>query len=215
MKSIRSLMPRNIITPSLNPILWMGPILRPEIYTILMKESKKFLRTLNIPIYKVSDIVLTGSQTSPDQYNMTSDIDVHFIMNDADEYVQKMKMWNSNNDLEVYGIPIEYYPEDPKAKAPKCQGRYSLMKRKWLQKPCYNKVPVESSLEYQIKLSHFMEKILLLTPKTTKLARRLKKQLKAMRSEGLKSSTGVNSVGNSVFRSLRRLGYLEKLHNLL
>ena len=208
MKSVRSLTPYDIITRSMNSDLWIGSKLKPEIHKVLLKETRKLTSKLKGSV--VLDIVLTGSQTSPDMYTNLSDIDIHLIMRNSEKYINQIREYNNSNDISVSGIRVEFYPEEKGVSVPVCQGRYSLKTGRWIQKPCYNKVPVDSSLEYQIKLRHFIDKIIN-TPDNPRMKLRLKKQLKVMRSEGLKSDRGVYSTGNAVYKTLRNLGYLSSL----
>ena len=67
----------------LSPKAWSGNRLRPEVRYKLLQTAKLFINYLDIPGFRVLDIVLTGSMAN---YNYTeySDFDVHVVTKYAD-----------------------------------------------------------------------------------------------------------------------------------
>lgn len=216
MKGIRHLTPYNLYSQTLNQTFWGGKNkLKSNISDYLLEMSETVLKDLGINKGLVKDIILTGSQAGFSS-NVTSDIDIHFKIHNADHYNEKVKRWNMNHDARIFSVPVEFYFEDINSGYPACQGRYSLVTKKWIQRPCPVK-PVEHTLEFQLKLKYFITKIMTITSGEAPMfaVRRLKTQLKSMRSGGLSSKEGEQSIDNRIYKELRRLGYLQKLHDLL
>ena len=68
---------------SLNPAAWDDAELRPEVRARLLEIAKVFVGYLEIPDFKVIDVVLTGSMAN---YNYTnySDFDIHVVTRYSD-----------------------------------------------------------------------------------------------------------------------------------
>ena len=69
---------------NLNPVAWHGDQLRIEIRYRLLKIANTFVNYLEIPNFKILDIVLTGSLAN---YNWTkySDFDIHVVTDYASD----------------------------------------------------------------------------------------------------------------------------------
>ena len=63
---------------SLNPALWQGDDLKPEVHLALLKIAKDFIEYIGVP-FEVKDLVLTGSQLGL-TYTEHSDLDLHIIV---------------------------------------------------------------------------------------------------------------------------------------
>ena len=63
----------------LNPLLWQGEDLRPEVKMALLKIAKDFIEYVEVP-FEVKDLVLTGSQLGY-YYTKHSDLDLHKLYN--------------------------------------------------------------------------------------------------------------------------------------
>jgi hypothetical protein len=63
---------------SINPLLWQGDELRPEVNLALLKIAKDFIEYIDVP-FEVSDLVLTGSQLGY-YYTEHSDLDLHIVV---------------------------------------------------------------------------------------------------------------------------------------
>lgn len=135
---------------TLNPKLFNGEELKPEVKETIEKIAKTFIDELGNDGIKfdLKDIVLLGSNVS---YNYTkdSDLDIHLIADSKnlhcpDElypllYSAYRSMFNHNYNIKINGIPAEIYVEMDKAQA-RSNGIYSL-RDGWLKKPVQTNIP--------------------------------------------------------------------------
>ena len=136
----------------LNPLLFEGNKLKPEIREALQKVADAFVEDLkedDINI-KVNDVILVGSNCS---YNYTkdSDLDIHIIADSSalecpKELVDKLysayrSIFNKNYDITIKGIPAEIYVELDSLGAAKSNGIYSIMKDEWIKEPVQQDIP--------------------------------------------------------------------------
>ena len=125
----------------LNPKLWEGTELKPEVkekINFIVNEFIKNLQEDNINI-QVDDIILVGSNCA---YNYTedSDLDIHILANtdalkDCDQnivsklYSAYRTIFNKKFDIDFYGIPVEIFVETNET--PRISnGVYSVMQEK-------------------------------------------------------------------------------------
>ena len=202
----------------------------------LLDIADDFIEFLNIPWVKPCDIILTGSLCSFN-YSKFSDFDLHILYNftDIDDRVEfvkqyvdaKKSQWNDmHENLRIYGFPVELYVQDVNEEHT-ANGMYSLESNNWLKVPEVDNIKAISLEKFTIK-----NKILKIIREINKLvsaadATNDKKQLedigkkvkklfdriKGMRREGLKKR-GEMSIGNIVFKYLRRYDYISDLMDL-
>ena len=223
----------------LNEKFWVnsgkGYTLKPIVRKRLLKIADDFIEYLTIDIKKVTDIIFLGSMAN---YNWStySDVDLHLVMdfskiNKDTELVteyfdSKKKLWNDEHEsLKIFGFPVELYVQDIK-QVNASVGQFSLEKNKWLAKPeiiddsDFDKVKIKEKasvimtdiddLLKAYKSKPNFSELKTISNKTKKLYDKIKK----IRKQGLESEKGETSVGNIVFKVLRRNGYFEKLIDL-
>lgn len=206
----------------LNPVIWDGTELKPEVADKLKEIAEEFIEFLEVPELQVEDVIITGSNAS---FNWTeqSDIDLHVIVNMdavrstcedlADDYFQDKKtIWNTQHDIKIYGQPVELYVEDVN-EGNISAGKYSLMNDEWIKVPAYNPPQYDDAdvLAKVEQLKYEIDKVV--DAKADKDAvERLKEKIRNYRKAGLQSK-GEWSVENLAFKELRNTGYLEKLRN--
>ena len=212
-----------------------GYTLKPIVRKRLLKIADDFIEYLTIDIKKVTDIIFLGSMAN---YNWStySDVDLHLVMdfskiNKDTELVteyfdSKKKLWNDEHEsLKIFGFPVELYVQDIK-QVNASVGQFSLEKNKWLAKPeiiddsDFDKVKIKEKasvimtdiddLLKAYKSKPNFSELKTISNKTKKLYDKIKK----IRKQGLESEKGETSVGNIVFKVLRRNGYFEKLIDL-
>ena len=110
----------------LNPKLWDGLELKPDVKEKLNEIAEAFKEYLDIPEDAILDIRITGSSAS---YNYTeySDLDLHLIIDYekvhedcplVEGYLWSYKsQFNANHDISIYDVPVELYAEDSKQDA--------------------------------------------------------------------------------------------------
>jgi hypothetical protein len=206
---------------SLNPVAWENERLRPEVRDRLLKIAGEFVKYIQVPDFKIEDVVLTGSMAN---YNWTknSDFDLHVVTRYADLqcddiveefYRAKKDLWNNQHDITIGGYEVEMYVEDL-AKPPVSAGIYSILDNKWLKKPDYDNPEVDESA-VNAKVTDLVKQIKL-TIQTADSAddiQRLKDKLRKMRRAGL-DTNGEFSVENLSYKIIRNLGLLDKLNQV-
>jgi hypothetical protein len=216
----------------LNDRIWDGFDLDPEVRRDLLRIGQDFFEGTDIKT-DVIDIVLCGSLCNYNWSERYSDYDLHIIVDmknidDNIELAEKLcdyakKLWNSQHDIKIKGYEVEVAIQDESdmkdsIKAGRMGGVFSLMKDEWIKKP--QKVEFEpdeklirmksetvmesiDNLESEIeedKYENFKEKV-----------DKVWKKIKDFRKSGLESESGEFSIGNLVFKLLRRNGYVEKV----
>ena len=208
----------------LNPNLWNGDQIDPEVWMALNKISKAWATFANIPESAIRDIIFTGGNAN---YNYTkhSDIDLHLLVDKEkidcqellDDYLQsKKQLWALTHDITVKGQPVELYAQDFRDPFRKGQGIYSLQLNRWLQEPTRYKLD-RSHPEITRKVEDLMGQIdSLIDSKSDDREQfnKLKTKLKNMRSGAIQKG-GESAPENIVFKELRNRGYLDKMNTYL
>lgn len=216
----------------LNDRIWNGFDLDSEVRRDLLRIGQDFFEGTDIKT-DVMDIVLCGSLCNYNWSERYSDYDLHIIvdMKDIDDNIElaeklcdyAKKMWNTQHDIKIKGYEVEVAIQDENdmkdsIKSGRMGGVFSLMKNEWIKKP--QKVEFEpdeklirmksetvmesiDNLESEIeedKYENFKDKV-----------DKVWKKIKDFRKSGLESESGEFSIGNLVFKLLRRNGYVEKV----
>lgn len=216
---MKHLAPPIKIHDQLNPLLWEGLKIKPEVKNSLLKIANHFYKFLEVNSLPM-DIVIAGSQVN---YNYTqySDIDLHLIFDfskiECDEPIEelfdaKRKLWKLQHDIKIYGINVEPYAEDINKLA--VSSYYSLIKDQWIKKPVFKEIKYDVA-----KVNALAEKwnILIdfaIQQQDLSLAKNIKKLLFDYRKAGLKLH-GEFGTPNLVFKSLRNSEKLKLLIDLV
>ena len=202
----------------LNPKLWDGLELKPEVKEKLNEIAEAFKEYLDIPEDAILDIRITGSSAS---YNYTeySDLDLHLIIDYekvhedcplVEGYLWSYKsQFNANHDISIYNVPVELYAEDSKQEAIS-NGVYSLMEDRWLKEP--KKIPpTDNDEDVQAKYQELKDAIDKCDD--SEVAGQLLDKIYTMRKSGL-AEVGEFSTENMAFKLLRNDGSIDKLKKL-
>ena len=220
------------IQDSLQPKIWDGFEMKPEIKRNLMNIAQEYYDTLEIDA-EIYDIILTGSLANFN-WSKYSDYDLHILIdfNDVNDDVELVKkfvdmsrvIWNDKHNVELEGFEVEVYIQE-KDENHTASGIYSLLKDRWLVKP----TPAEfepNEEEIQLKSIDMMKQIDALEDKVNKYLNdessdyetlkeksdEVWEKVKRLRKEGLEQ--GEFGLGNLVFKFLRRNEYIGKLIDL-
>jgi predicted nucleotidyltransferase len=233
--NINEVSPKDISITSFNvkdelcPIIWENQKLDNTIRLHLLKIAKDFYSNLAINWVKVHDVILTGSLAN---YNWStySDFDVHILINydnvddDYDmvvEYLKSLKtVWNNEHDITIKGFDVELYIQDTKEEH-NSTGIYSLIKDTWIIKPeklneSFNKNIVKNKIALILNKVDYYQKLIDdgNYVEAGEKAMNLWEKIKRMRITSL-AKKGEMSNGNIIFKGLRRLGYIEKLNDII
>ena len=217
------------IKDELNPKIWTDFEINSEVREDLLKIAQDFYGSTDLQA-DVDDIILTGSLSNYNWSEKYSDYDLHILIdfsqvNESVELVKKYadsvkKIWNDEHDIKIKGYEVEVYIQDV-SEPHTSTGVFSLLNNKWKVKPERVKFePDENMIEEkgksvmmlvddleeevdEDKYESFLEKI-----------QKVWDKVKNYRKSGLESEGGELSLGNLVFKLLRRNGYIEKIMKL-
>ena len=213
---------------TLEPEIWIGEEIRPEIRKKLIKIAMDFVEGLPIDV-SVKDITLTGSLANYNWSNY-SDVDLHIIVDflEVDENLALVKSffdnarmkWNNDHDIKMKGYDVEIYVEN-EGESHKSSGLFSLMNNDWIKRPKKYRANIDFlAAKHKARDIEFQVNIVsnLITAKkydtALKNIERLKAKIRNMRRAGLESKLQEFSIENIAFKILRRndtLGYLNDL----
>ena len=203
----------------LNPLLWQGEDLRPEVKMTLLKIAKDFVEYVEVP-FEVKDLVLTGSQLGY-YYTKHSDLDLHIIVDfdtvncdreAAELFDTKRLLYKKQYDISIHGVPVEVYIED--SNFPAVSATYSLGKGGWKIKP--DSQPEEIDSAKIIRMSKIWSTVIgkAIESNDLETGRKVLKMLRNYRKLGLKQ-TGEYGIENLVYKTLRNSKIIEKLMKMI
>ena len=204
----------------LNPKLFHGQRLRPDVDEQLHVIASDFISELGIQDLDVKDVTVSGSNAAY-SYTPHSDLDLHILVDlsqySDDEVYQelfqaKKNLYNDSHDITINGIPVELYIQDSNQPVVSL-GEYSTLQNKWLKIPSKRRSNLDQTATKQKyeKLAKLAEFAL-----HTKDLGKLKKVLetiKRYRQAGLDFG-GEFGPENLAYKMLRSQGVITKLYDL-
>lgn len=210
----------------LNPEIWKGDKLRPEVIKSLIKIAKDFFKSLELPSnVKPKDILFVGSLAN---YNWSkfSDIDLHIVIDFNDlgidpeqsrkRFDAEKNLYNLKHEITVHGYPVEVYVQHVKDKL-RSTAIYSVANDKWVLMPEKTQFKLDKDV-IKRKLDKLFDRLKNIETlynkqeykKCVTAAEDLKDDIKKMRQSGLESG-GEYSTENVVFKILRRTEFMDIL----
>jgi hypothetical protein len=199
----------------LNPKLWDGEQLRPEVKSTLLKVADKFREFIDLDV-PVLDIHITGGQVTY-HYTEKSDLDLHLIIDydkiDCDQEVEelldaKRLLFKEKYHIDIRGIPVEPGTEDQNR--PTVSSAWSLKTDTWVREPKNYSGKINTK-EIEKQSLHWQKIIRsVLNQNDLETAQKVLKLLRKYRKIGLKHS-GEYGVENLVYKTLRNTGTLDQL----
>jgi len=206
---------KNYVTVNsrLNPKLWDGDQLRPEVESKLKEIARAFEDFIGVDI-KVIDYTITGSNAN---YTWTaySDLDLHLIVpgtpseEERELFSAKKSLWAEQRDITIRGLPVECYVQGDKEEH-HSTGVYSIANNQWLVEPKKIKPEVDDSAVEAKKDAVLAAVEQALISNDLNKLRSVKDKITQMRKAGL-ARTGEWSVENLVFKILRNLGLIDQI----
>ena len=201
------------VNKRLNPKLWDGDRLRPEVSSKLKDIARAFEEFVGIEL-DVIDYTITGSNAN---YTWTeySDLDLHLIIpgTPTDEqrelFTAKKALWAEQHDITIRALPVECYvqgSEEPHHST----GVYSLVKDRWQVEPKKVKPTIDDAAIEAKKDAMLAQIEQALLAKDLDKLRTVKDKITKMRKAGL-ARAGEWSVENLVFKILRNLGLIDQI----
>ena len=204
----------------LNPKLFRGQHLQPDVEQQLKNIAQDFLEEMGIHDLDVRDITISGSNAAY-SYTDHSDLDLHILVNMSDLpndeiyrelFTAKKDLYNDSHDITINKIPVELYIQDA-AEPVVSLGEYSIKDNKWLRLPTKRRANFDQTAtkaKYN-KLLNVIEKTLQ-SDNIGKVSKVLKK-IKQYRQAGLDKG-GEFGPENLAYKALRSQGYITKLYEL-
>lgn len=228
------------IKKNLNPKFWKDGKLDSRVRMKLLDIADDFIEFLGVDWVKPKDIIITGSLANFNWNKDYSDIDLHILLDYtkvdkrtdfvSNYFYSQKQLWNNEHKgLKIYGFPVEVYVQDTNEEH-NSNGVYSLEKNEWLTEPERDKLTSKKVNKNKIRLiiSKYTIKIDKLVnlyeknkdddyrlEKIRDNANKLFEEIKNLRKGGLNKEKNELSEGNIIFKSLRRLGYIEKLLKII
>jgi len=204
----------------LNPKIFHGQHVRPEVEKQLKIIAGDFLEELGVDGLDVQDITISGSNAAY-SYTPNSDLDLHILvdmtkLNDDEMYRElfdaKKNAYNDSHDIKIHGIPVELYIQDSSQPVISL-GEYSIKNNKWLKIPSKRRANFDQTAtakKYE-KMLAVIDRAL----KTQKLDRiqNVLKTIKRYRQAGLDNG-GEFGPENLAYKALRSQGYITALYKL-
>lgn len=205
---------------TLNPLLWDGGKLRPEVRSALLRFAEAWRDYAHIPPNTVKDILLVGGNAG---YLWTphSDVDVHLLVDRAalgkrelvdDLMKSKKKLWALEHHVTINGLPVEPYAQDLSEITPVGQGSYSILRDEWVAQPNKEVPDYSEDRAFNDKVQHYRDLIDHMIENNAPLSdfRTLRERIGGMRKTAL-SLGGEHAQENLVFKSLRNMGALDRM----
>jgi hypothetical protein len=201
----------------LNPALWDGDRMRPEVRDALLKIADDFKTFMGIDDLAIEDITVSGSNAAF-SYTPHSDIDLHLLvdfskLNPDDVYQElfnaKKYQYNDQHDIKIRGYDVELYVQDSN-KPVRSLGEYSIINNDW------NRIPVQrrGNLDEKSTQQKYekLKKLIELALSTNDLDRvtHITDTLKKYRQAGL-DKHGEFGPENLAYKILRKQGLIQKI----
>lgn len=219
----------------LNPKIWTDFEINSKVREQLLQIALDFFNSTDIKT-EVVDVVLCGSLCNYNWSEKYSDYDLHIIVNlkniNEDLTLAEQlcdfakKIWNSQHDIKILNYEVEVAIQDKAAlsdaiKDGRMGGVYSLKNDTWVKKPIKADFEPDEDL-IRSKAETVMDSIDGLENEAeddtwddfNAKVSKVWKRVKDLRKSGLESEGGEYSVGNLVFKLLRRNGYTERIVDL-
>ena len=205
----------------LNPAVFNGDHMKPEVREQLLLIAKDFVEHLGIDDLNIEDITLSGSSAAF-SYTKYSDIDLHIVVdmnkfNDDDVYREffdaKKTVYNEVHNIVIDGYEVELYVQDSNQPVISL-GEYSVMNDKWIKLPRKRKAHFDQAgtkLKYDklAKLADYG-----IRSNNIEKLRTVIKNLKKYRQSGLEEH-GEFGPENLAYKVLRNQGVIKKIYDTL
>lgn len=204
----------------LNPKLFRGLTLKPEVEQQLKIIAQDFISEMGIGNLDVTDITISGSNAAY-SYTKHSDLDLHIVVDmsnlpDDDVYREffdaKKTIYNDTHDITISKIPVELYIQDSRDPVTSV-GEYSVLHDKWIRSPSKRRANFDQNAtraKYD-KLAKLIE--LALKSKDLPKILQLLKTIHRYRQAGLDKG-GEFGPENLAYKALRSQGLITKLYAL-
>lgn len=204
----------------LNPALFAGFKLKPEVHRQLLEIAADFKQFLGVSDLELKDITISGSNAAY-TYTSKSDIDLHLVADlpQADEsdifrelFDAKKYQYNTLYNITVKGYNVELYVQNANEKHIS-SGIYSLTSDDWVSIP-KKQALTSSDVSVKSKVEDLLARArTALKAKNSKDIGAILKKMADLRRAGLEQG-GELSPENLAYKTLRANGIIDRLHAL-
>jgi len=208
-----------VLHDTLNPALFDGEHLRPDVRAKLLEIAEEFIDYLGVSNLDVRDITISGSNAAY-SYTPHSDIDLHIIANlekfnnDAvyrELFTAKKNLFNADHNIKIKGYDVELYVQDSSVPV-RSLGEYSVERNKWIKFPSKQRANLDhNAVENKFKKLVQLGQLALRTDNMDALSDVLS-TIKRYRQAGL-DEHGEFGPENLAYKALRSQGIVDKLYN--
>lgn len=208
-----------VLHDTLNPALFDGEHLRPDVRAKLLEIAEEFIDYLGVSNLDVRDITISGSNAAY-SYTPHSDIDLHIIADltkfNNDEiyrelFTAKKNLFNADHNIKIKGYDVELYVQDSSVPV-RSLGEYSVERNKWIKFPSKKRANLDhNAVENKFKKLVQLGQLALRTDDMDALSDVLS-TLKRYRQAGL-DEHGEFGPENLAYKALRSQGIVDKLYN--
>jgi len=205
----------------LNPAIFDGDSMKPEVRHQLLVIAQDFVDHLGINHLDIEDITISGSSAAY-SYTPHSDIDLHILVNmnnfkNDDVYRElfdaKKVVYNDAHEITIGGFDVELYVQDSNQPVVSL-GEYSVKDDKWLRLPRKRRANLDqaaTSLKYKklYKLADFAVK-----SNDSNKVQNILRTIKKYRQAGL-DLNGEFGPENLAYKALRTKGVITALYKKL
>jgi hypothetical protein len=206
----------------LNPAVWDGFDIKPDIAKALIKVAHAFIESWKLDI-PVKDVILTGSNAN---YNWTefSDFDLHVVVDIHSIPVMyqpfvisllksKKELFNSQHKIQIKGYKVEVYAQDVNDTL-YATGIYSLLDQRWVKEPMLLRPDFEHPT-IQSRANEILQDIDdAIDMKDKARLMDLLAQISQTRKTALTTGGELNT-DNLVFKVIRNSGAIQKIRDVL
>jgi hypothetical protein len=203
----------------LNPRLWQGNRMLPQVREKLLEIAADFKQSLGLSDLEVKDITVSGSNAGF-TYTPHSDIDLHLVVDipqadTSDVYRElfdaKKYQYNAEHNITIGGHDVELYVENANV-PPVSQGVYSIMQDDWINIPKRRRSTVNDDAvrSKYADIKHRIQQAL--ASKDHEQISAMAAKIKKMRTAGLAQS-GELGPENLAYKMLRTQGLIKQLYD--
>ena len=225
----------------LNPKFWNGGKLDILARKKLLTIARDFISKFDLADFQIHDVIMIGSLANYNWDEEYSDIDLHIVVDFAEinddvdlvrDFFDAVKdKWNkTHKNILIYGYPVEVYVQDTNDR-PTATGVYSVLFDEWVIEPSLDDMRKSEVDDDKIKdtaakimtdIDNIEERYLLVKDKIGNEdlmeliddADKIYDRIKDIRKSDLGATGTEISTGNLIFKTVRRNGYLGKLHDI-
>ena len=204
----------------LNPKLFAGNRLRPEVEKQLKIIAEDFIEEMGLSDIHIEDITISGSNAAY-SYTKHSDLDLHLLvdmskLSNDEVYLElfnaKKTIYNDSHDITIRHVPVELYIQNSNQPVISI-GEYSILHNKWIRIPSKRRANFDQTAT--VAKFEKLEKLVRMALRSKDISKvsNVLRKIKQYRQAGLDKG-GEFGPENLAYKALRSHGLLTNLYAL-